>query len=277
MISNYYILLTMLICLMASSASAGDDKNTLNDPVTPDGLVRPKAAKPLQNTEHQKLGLALNLCRVSDVVGKKVENEHGENLGKIEDVVLDASRGQIVYAVLSFGGILGIGDKLFAIPWTALKDQPGKKFCLLSVDSDGQIVLPVKDAVAGEAEKLPVDKANAHVKAHVNHIFGYRLHDSMLEPAKEYTMPASIHELLGHDSAGSAGQHQMRYEGTTSLDGRQTARFVILLDVSKKASSTAGREVGRAAYRVDDGLLERLVLGSTSIRRIAITVGDAGN
>ncbi len=52
--------------------------------------------------------------------GDKVINTAGEDLGKIEELMLDLRDGRIAYAVLSFGGFLGLGNKLFAIPWSAL-------------------------------------------------------------------------------------------------------------------------------------------------------------
>lgn len=56
-----------------------------------------------------------------DLIGMKVISTTGENLGKIEDVVVHPG-GLGSYAVLSFGGWLGMGDKLFALPWTVLKE-----------------------------------------------------------------------------------------------------------------------------------------------------------
>jgi sporulation protein YlmC with PRC-barrel domain len=55
------------------------------------------------------------------LINDDVKNNAGDNLGKIEDVMLDVDTGRISYAVLSFGGFLGMGDKLFAIPWNALR------------------------------------------------------------------------------------------------------------------------------------------------------------
>ena len=55
-----------------------------------------------------------------NLIGMKVVSETGESLGKIEDIVVHPG-GEISYAVLSFGGLLGMGDKLFAMPWTVLK------------------------------------------------------------------------------------------------------------------------------------------------------------
>jgi sporulation protein YlmC with PRC-barrel domain len=59
--------------------------------------------------------------KVSDLIGVAVYNANNEDLGKIEDLVINPSSGKIRYSVLSFGGFLGMGDKLFAVPWTDLK------------------------------------------------------------------------------------------------------------------------------------------------------------
>jgi sporulation protein YlmC with PRC-barrel domain len=55
-----------------------------------------------------------------DVVGKKVVNFGGEIVGEIEEVVIDSAAARVTYAIMSFGGFLGIGDKLFAVPWVSL-------------------------------------------------------------------------------------------------------------------------------------------------------------
>lgn len=76
----------------------------------------------------QTTGLVLPATRLA---GEKVVNPDGESLGKIEEFVVDIDSGRIAYAVLSFGGFLGIGEKLFAIPWAALNfDVENKRFVL---------------------------------------------------------------------------------------------------------------------------------------------------
>ena len=65
------------------------------------------------------------------LIGDKVVNAAGESLGEIEAIMLDVRSGRIAYAVLSFGGFLGMGSKLFAIPWNALTlDAKEKRFVL---------------------------------------------------------------------------------------------------------------------------------------------------
>lgn len=56
----------------------------------------------------------------STMIGDDVRNLEGEHLGELKELMIDVRTGRVAYAVLSFGGILGIGDKLFAIPWEAL-------------------------------------------------------------------------------------------------------------------------------------------------------------
>jgi len=58
--------------------------------------------------------------RTADVIGLPVRNKQGEKLGKIEDLVIDLHTGDVRYAALSFGGIVGIGSKHFAVPWEAM-------------------------------------------------------------------------------------------------------------------------------------------------------------
>ncbi|MDY6872486.1 MAG: PRC-barrel domain-containing protein [Chloroflexota bacterium] len=70
------------------------------------------------------------------LIGDVVRNSSDEDLGKIEDLMIDLDSGRIVYAVLSFGGFLGLGDKLFAIPWSALKVDLKKECFRLDIDKE---------------------------------------------------------------------------------------------------------------------------------------------
>jgi sporulation protein YlmC with PRC-barrel domain len=67
---------------------------------------------------------ARGMCRASKTIGTNVEDASSDNLGDVDDIVIDDGTGRVVYAVLSFGGFLGMGDKLFAIPWQSLTNSP---------------------------------------------------------------------------------------------------------------------------------------------------------
>lgn len=71
------------------------------------------------------------LMGADTLMGNDVYNADGEDLGNIKEFMIDMASGRVAYAVLSFGGVLGLGDKLFAVPWAALKlDTANKRFTL---------------------------------------------------------------------------------------------------------------------------------------------------
>jgi len=71
------------------------------------------------------------LMGADTLMGNDVYNNDNEDLGDIKEIMIDMASGKVAYAVLSFGGVLGMGDKLFAVPWAALKlDTANKRFTL---------------------------------------------------------------------------------------------------------------------------------------------------
>jgi sporulation protein YlmC with PRC-barrel domain len=70
----------------------------------------------------------------STLAGNSVRNAAGEDVGKIDEIMIDVPTGRVAYAVLSFGGILRMGNKLFAVPWSALKLDEDEKCFILNVD-----------------------------------------------------------------------------------------------------------------------------------------------
>jgi hypothetical protein len=78
----------------------------------------------LENRKRRVLG-------AGTLTGDSVRNTAGDDLGKIEEIMIDLESGRVAYAVLSFGGFLGIGDKLFMVPWRAMTvDQSAHEFVL---------------------------------------------------------------------------------------------------------------------------------------------------
>ena len=76
------------------------------------------------------------LMGADTLIGNDVYNQNDEDLGDIKEIMLDTNTGKVSYAVLSYGGFLGMGEKLFAVPWEALKlDTENKRF-VLNVDSE---------------------------------------------------------------------------------------------------------------------------------------------
>lgn len=61
--------------------------------------------------------------RVSQLLGMNIQNSKGEGVGEINDIVLDANTGRVKYAAVTYGGLLGVGNKMFAVPFEAFKCQ----------------------------------------------------------------------------------------------------------------------------------------------------------
>jgi sporulation protein YlmC with PRC-barrel domain len=70
------------------------------------------------------------------VMNNRVRNSGGEDLGKIEDLVIDPQSGNVDYAILSFGGVLGMGNKLFPIPWSAIGMAPSRDYFIVDIDKE---------------------------------------------------------------------------------------------------------------------------------------------
>ena len=100
--------------------------------------------KPIQSTtsegarivggEANTSGPGPEVMAADTLEGDKVVNTRGEDLGTIEDIMIDVQRGRVAYAVMSCGGFLGMGDKLFAIPWNALTLDANRHCFVLDAD-----------------------------------------------------------------------------------------------------------------------------------------------
>lgn len=90
------------------------------------------------------------LLSATTMIGDDVVNPEGESLGKIEEIMIDRATGHVAYAVLSFGGFLGLGDKLFAVPWSTLALDADEHAFRLDVDKER-----LKDAPGFDKDKWP--------------------------------------------------------------------------------------------------------------------------
>jgi len=77
----------------------------------------------------------------TSIIGDNVENGEGENLGEIDNLMINVHTGYVEYAVVEFGSFLGLGGKLFAIPFKELRINPAKKRVLAT---------PPLNSVAGD-------------------------------------------------------------------------------------------------------------------------------
>lgn len=96
----------------------------------------PKPSAPAEMKTQPMQGEKAQLFKASKLIGYSVKNGQGEELGEIEELMIDPQNGRITYAVLSVGGFLGMGDKLFAIPWEALAPMPEQQTFDLDVNKE---------------------------------------------------------------------------------------------------------------------------------------------
>lgn len=87
---------------------------------------RVKASEEPKDNQGAKVEVA-NSFRSSHIIGMRVKNKEGKDLGAIDDLVVGLNKGDIRYAALSFGGFAGFGNKLFAVPWKAMTFKFGER------------------------------------------------------------------------------------------------------------------------------------------------------
>ena len=75
-----------------------------------------------------------NLIAADKVNGTSVYNLAGEKLGSVDDIMIDKISGRAIYAVLSFGGFLGMGEKYHPLPWATLKYDAQKGGYVVNLD-----------------------------------------------------------------------------------------------------------------------------------------------
>ena len=119
--------------------------------------------------------------RTSAIEGMAVRNHAGEDLGKVKDLVIELESGTIVYAALDFGGFIGIGDKLFAVPWDAFKLETNDKVEHLVLATTKE---KLKSAPGFDKSHWPV--AGDQAWSHVDKFYG------PLKTAQQSTKPAAL-------------------------------------------------------------------------------------
>src|SRR5687767_14741738 len=101
--------LAVAFCMtvIAASSAMGDDKNKNND-------IKTDNRKPAIGKLDDKT--AGSSIRASKLIGMNIQNHQGESVGEVNDIVLDGNSGKIRYLAVTYGGLLGVGNKMFAVP-----------------------------------------------------------------------------------------------------------------------------------------------------------------
>ncbi|TCU98909.1 PRC-barrel domain-containing protein [Paracandidimonas soli] len=106
------------------------------------------------------------------LIGNDVYNKQAEKLGDIKEIMLDMRHGRVSYAVLEFGGFLGMGTSLFAVPWNALTLDTTKKCFVLDASKDR-----LKQAPGFEKDQWP-DMADPIWEKSIHDYYGTTPHST---------------------------------------------------------------------------------------------------
>lgn len=108
------------------------------------------------------------LMGAETLIGNSVVNAKDEDLGDIKEIMLEVATGRVSYAVLSFGSFLGMGAKLFAVPWAALSLDPINKRFILNAEKDH-----LKEAPGFNTDCWP-DMADPSWVEHLHSFYGVK-------------------------------------------------------------------------------------------------------
>jgi sporulation protein YlmC with PRC-barrel domain len=169
---------------------------SLTAPVAAEGTSKQATTSASQASAGKDQRAAARQVRASLLIGKDVRNAQGEDLGDIKDIVVDMSTGRVHYVVLSFGGFLGVGDKLFAYPMRAFKPAADKDELILTVDRE-----KLKSAPGFDKDRYP-DWNAPDYRAQVDRYFG----STLTQPAGTSFRFARASELIGRDVDDPSGR-----------------------------------------------------------------------
>lgn len=119
-------LITCGLCAAISAVSVSTSAQNTVAP-TPPAAQQSDAVNQRLNPGAADRKTSATTIRASQLTGMNIVNSRGENVGEIYDVVLDGETGRVRYLAVTYGGFLGFGDKLFAVPYEAFRYQANPK------------------------------------------------------------------------------------------------------------------------------------------------------
>lgn len=175
--------LFLSVTLPATAQNATSTKERTGSPV-------PSASQAAQQQQ--------NMLRGSKVIGANVRDLKEKKIGEIKDLVFDSGRGEVAYAVVSFGGVMGVGNKYHAIPWQALKPSDDGKYYVLNADKETITQAPGFDK--GNWPNMADQKWNADIDRYWSRMVGRGAPDNSVSTGASGTS--------GTAGAGASGERQ---------------------------------------------------------------------
>jgi sporulation protein YlmC with PRC-barrel domain len=165
----------------------------------------------IYRTDSDDSGPGPRLMGADTLIGEDVYNRQEEDLGDIKEIMLDMRSGQVAYAVLSFGGVFGIGEKLFAVPWQSLQlDTVNKRF-VMDVTKEH-----LKNAPGFDKDHWP-DMSSAEFSSQIHGFYGTQQNLPGQRTASGSVMGSGSGTLQSGTGGSYSGTSQSR-SGTLSDD-----------------------------------------------------------
>ena len=140
----------------------------------------------------------------STLAGDSVKNSAGENLGKLDEIMIDIPSGRIAYAVLSFGGFLKMGNKLFAVPWNVLRVNEDEKCFILEVDK-----ATLENAPGFDKDNWP-DMADTSWQNMINSYYGTKAYTESSRMKQPTDSPDTPYEQTPYTTTQTSGKDSGR-------------------------------------------------------------------
>lgn len=194
--------------------------------------------------------------RATELIGLSVKNRQDKGLGDIEDLVIDTHEGKVVFAYITFGGLLGVHEKIAPIPWSAIEIRPRLSVALLDADKD------TLEAIAFESGKEP----NLTDTDTAGRLYA-RFHESPYWEVYGYVGPEEKGAAKLSTEAWAAGStYNAHFDPKTLVDFAGTIESVgsfypadnapagIRLKIKTDKGETVTVQVGPRSYAADKGI-----------------------
>ena len=178
-----------------------------------------------------------------------VRNKMGEDIGSISEIMIDVPTGHVAYAVLSFGGFLGLGNKLFAIPWEALTLDEDEQCFVLDVDKRA-----LENAPGFDKDYWP-DMADVSWGANIHNYYGRRPYweshpETQRTANTSPSMGGGATDKIGREAAREYDRNAKSFSesGQVETKAREAERA---LDSPEAESLRRAEQVGKQHSKVD--------------------------